>query len=131
MLFIIIRINETDEVIPETVDNSLVNETFISDTDIQPTDGQHLGINAKGSDFEDGTFGLWTGSKKSDLVSGIGRVALQFEALFVKRFINSIRNKALIVSQLIVPIFILLVNLSYVKWGPIKAEGNIELKALD
>jgi ATP-binding cassette subfamily A (ABC1) protein 3 len=48
----------------------------------------------------------------------------QFNALIVKRYIHSIRNKTLILSQLVVPIVILLINLVYLKYAPIKAEDS-------
>nr|QUF59427.1 ATP-binding cassette transporter Abca3-1 [Brachionus angularis] len=68
--------------------------------------------------------GLWTGSKNEDLVYGMLFILQQFKALFFKRFIHSIRNKTLVISQIIIPIIFLLVNLVYIKYAPIKAEDS-------
>jgi ATP-binding cassette subfamily A (ABC1) protein 3 len=51
----------------------------------------------------------------------------QFQALMIKRFIHSIRNKSLIISQLIIPIVILIINLVYIKYGPIKGGDSPSL----
>ena len=72
--------------------------------------------------------GLWTGSQPGDLLNGVSLLAYQFYALIVKRFINSIRNKSLIISQLVVPIVILLINLVYLKYAPVKAQDSPALK---
>jgi hypothetical protein len=74
--------------------------------------------------YDDESFGLWTGSNKSDLLEGIPFYMQQFKALFIKRIINSLRNKALIISQIIIPVCVLLINLIQIKYGPIKAEGR-------
>jgi ATP-binding cassette subfamily A (ABC1) protein 3 len=68
--------------------------------------------------------GLWTGSKEQDRVSDLALLGQQFYALLVKRFIHSIRNKTLIISQLIVPLIILSINLVYLKYAPTKAEDS-------
>ena len=72
----------------------------------------------------DETYGLWVGSSNDDLYKGITLAFQQFSALIMKRIINSMRNKTLIISQLVIPVGILLVNLLYVKYAPIKAEGE-------
>lgn len=72
--------------------------------------------------------GLWVGSKPEDLNSGICLYFQQLFALFIKRFIHSIRNKSLITSQIILPILILLINLVYVKYGPIVHKNSPPLK---
>ena len=69
-------------------------------------------------------FGLWTGSKNEDRLSGVFLVLQQFHALFIKRFIHTIRNKALIISQLVIPIATLLINLIYLKYAPIQPEDS-------
>ena len=74
---------------------------------------------ANGENDEQGFSGLWTGSKQQDLVSGVCLYFQQFRALFVKRFIHSLRNKSLIISQVFLPILILMINLIYLKYGPI------------
>jgi hypothetical protein len=51
----------------------------------------------------------------------------QFQALMIKRFIHSIRNKSLIISQLIIPLVILIINLVYIKYGPIKGGDSPSL----
>jgi ATP-binding cassette subfamily A (ABC1) protein 3 len=69
-------------------------------------------------------FGLWTGSKNEDRLFGVFLVLQQFYALFVKRVIHTMRNKALIISQLVIPIAALLINLIYFKYAPIKPEDS-------
>jgi len=82
-------------------------------------------LNTRENDYEEDTYGLWIGSNKQDLVrSGIELLVQQFNALIIKRTINSLRNRGLVITQLIVPIAIIMVNLLYVKYGPIKAEGK-------
>ncbi|CAF0888563.1 unnamed protein product [Brachionus calyciflorus] len=73
-------------------------------------------------DFEN--FGLWAGSHEYDLVKGFRKLYQQFYALIIKRLIHSLRNKALIISQLIIPIGCLLINLIYLKYAPIKPEDS-------
>nr|QNH67917.1 ATP-binding cassette transporter subfamily A member 3 X1 [Brachionus plicatilis] len=65
-------------------------------------------------------FGLWAGSKDEDNITGLGFILLQFYALFVKRFIHSIRNKSLFITQLLIPIGCVLINMIYLKYAPIK-----------
>jgi ATP-binding cassette subfamily A (ABC1) protein 3 len=69
-------------------------------------------------------FGLWTGSKNEDRLVGPMLVLQQFYALFVKRVIHTLRNKALVISQLVIPIAALLINLIYLKYAPIKPEDS-------
>lgn len=40
--------------------------------------------------------------------------------LLKKRLIHSLRNKILIISQIVIPISVLIINLIYLKYGPIK-----------
>ncbi len=68
---------------------------------------------------EETYYGLWTGSKPEDLNKGFHLYIQQLKALFIKRFIHSTRNKSLILSQVFLPILILLINLVYLKYGPI------------
>jgi ATP-binding cassette, subfamily A (ABC1), member 3 len=68
--------------------------------------------------------GLWIGSKPIDLVTNFKLYFLQFKALFMKRFIHSFRNKALLISQLLIPIGILIFNILTLKYAPIKAEDS-------
>lgn len=42
----------------------------------------------------------------------------------MKRFIHTIRNKILVISQIIIPIACLLINLIYLKYAPIKPEDS-------
>lgn len=51
----------------------------------------------------------------------------QFYALIVKKFIHSIRNLILIISQLIVPIACLFLILILVKYGPIQLKDSVPL----
>ena len=98
-----------------------MNEVFTkSSEDLSPNVETVASLN---SDEAEDSFGLWTGSNSYDLVYGFRFYMQQFKALFIKRMINSVRNKILIISQLIIPICILIVTLLNVKYGPIKAEG--------
>ena len=78
-------------------------------------------------DEEETFFGLWTGSKKTDLLIGFHRLWQQFQSQIIKHFIHSLRNKILIISQIIIPIMILLVNLLYIKYGDITPSDLPEL----
>jgi ATP-binding cassette subfamily A (ABC1) protein 3 len=93
---------------------------------IKTVDGENGGNGSINDEFINQ--GLWIGSKKADLLNG-GTLTLllcaqQFYALIVKRAIHTVRNKSLILSQLVVPIVILLINLVYLKYAPIKAEDS-------
>jgi ATP-binding cassette subfamily A (ABC1) protein 3 len=74
------------------------------------------------SQFKDAA--LWIGSEPEDRVNFIQLMLIQFYALTIKRFIHSIRNKILIVSQLLIPICVILINLLYLKYGPIQVEDS-------
>ncbi|RNA07446.1 ATP-binding cassette sub-family A member 3-like, partial [Brachionus plicatilis] len=73
-------------------------------------------------------FGLWAGSENYDLVKGISLFAQQFYALIIKRIIHSLRNKALISTQIVIPVCCLLINLFYLKYAPIKPEDSPALE---
>lgn len=81
--------------------------------EVQSPDGQKP--NNQSDRDEELYYGLWTGSNQDDLNSGLWLLAQQFKALFIKRFIHSIRNKSLILSQIVLPILILFINLIYLK----------------
>lgn len=69
--------------------------------------------------------GLLVGSKESDRVTNpFFKYAQQFYALIIKKFIHSLRNKILVISQIIVPIATLLIILLYLKYAPIKPEDS-------
>jgi hypothetical protein len=74
------------------------------------------------------SYGLWIGSNKDDLNTSYILYAQQFWALLIKRMINTVRNKVLIISQLIIPIAILIINLVYLKYAPIKNEDSPSLQ---
>lgn len=67
-------------------------------------------------------FGLWTGSRASDLTHGAARVWLQFRALFFKRWVHSIRNLGLTLTQMLIPVFVMVIQLLYLKYAPLKPE---------
>jgi len=79
-------------------------------------------------DEDSDSYGLWIGSNKDDLNTSFILYAQQFMALLIKRIINTVRNKTLIISQLIIPILILIINLVYLKYGPIKNEESPSLQ---
>ena len=68
--------------------------------------------------------GLWIGSSPNDLVSGFEYTIQQYKALYKKRLIHSLRNRSLVIAQLVIPIGILIVNLLSLKYGPIKPEDS-------
>ncbi len=97
--------------------------------------------------------GLWTGSSEADRTDAIPNVEIrgpfsffeytliaiinvlfktvyfrQFKALFIKRVIHSLRNKSLVIAQIIVPIASLLVTLVYIKYAPLKPEDSPALQ---
>ena len=73
-------------------------------------------------------YGLWIGSKEIHRVGPFERLLNQFNILIKKRFIHSKRNLSLIVSQIIIPIAVLLINLVYLKYAPIKPGDSPLLK---
>jgi len=79
-------------------------------------------------DEEFADYGLWVGSKNSDLVFGFNLLVKQFYTLILKRFIHSMRNKVLVIVQLLIPIGVLIINLVYLKYAPIKPGDSPALK---
>ena len=77
------------------------------------------GVNSTDGEVID-DYGLWIGSKSIHRVDFLELLINQFFALTKKRFIHSARNLTLIVSQLVIPIAVLLINLLYLKYAPIK-----------
>ena len=72
---------------------------------------------------------MWIGSKIGiETEIGMKLFLKQFLILIKKRFIHSIRNKSLVISQLLIPIGVLIINLIYIRVGPIKPK---DLPALD
>lgn len=80
----------------------------------------------KNDDYEN--FGLWAGSQSFDLIKGTRLLVQQYYALFIKRLIHSLRNRILILVQIVIPICCLLINLFYLKYGPIKPENSPALE---
>ncbi len=77
----------------------------------------------------DDNAGLWVGSKPAERLNGFFEFYLQqLHALFMKRVIHSLRNKTLVISQIVVPMATLLIVLLYVKYGPIKPEDSPALE---
>ncbi len=74
--------------------------------------------------------GLWIGSNAADKVSSYELWAQQFEALFIKRITHTLRNKILVIAQIIIPLATLLIVLIYAKYGPIKPEDSPSLKIM-
>jgi ATP-binding cassette, subfamily A (ABC1), member 3 len=77
---------------------------------------------------EEISFGLWAGSRQEDRSSELQIIFKQFMALFKKRLIHSLRNRILIIVQILVPISALLINLLYLKYGPIKPTDSPALE---
>nr|APD26538.1 ATP-binding cassette transporter subfamily A member 3 X1 protein [Brachionus koreanus] len=116
---VFLKIGEEGEIEYNTMTNKgngQVNKAFDDDMNKKNT---HIETN---SEFEN--IGLWAGSKKEDKLHGLKFVILQFYALFVKRFIHSIRNKSLFITQLLIPIGCVLINMIYLKYAPIKPSDS-------
>lgn len=75
----------------------------------------------------DDTYGLWIGSQDQDLYFGFAYIRQLFKALLVKRLIHSLRNKVLVISQIFIPLGVLMIDLVYIKFGPVKAEDSPQL----
>lgn len=70
---------------------------------------------------EDNDYGLWIGSSKTHLINNkFKNLFNQFKALIIKKYIQTSRNKALISAQLIFPLVLLIINIAFIKYGPIK-----------
>jgi ATP-binding cassette subfamily A (ABC1) protein 3 len=66
-------------------------------------------------------YGLWIGSSSNHLINNIFLNLLnQFKALIIKRIIYTLRNKTLLLTQVLLPVFILVVYLLIIKYAPIK-----------
>lgn len=74
-------------------------------------------------------YGLFVGlNKQHDLYENpIEKYFYQFKGLFIKKFIHSLRNKILVISQLIVPVATLFMILILVKYGPIQLSDSVPL----
>ena len=136
-VFLRIGDNEnTDDTDVKTVNEPIVsdltasNPVYVSDSNgFHQTEANNMNVNHVSGEIID-DYGLWIGSKGIHRVGPFELLANQFEALFKKRFIHSIRNVSLIVSQLIIPIAVLLINLLYLKYAPIKP-GDSPLLQID
>ena len=95
-------------------------------TEIESASTEANAANINSDEVDD--YGLWIGSKSIHLAPYWNRLVNQFVALIKKRYIHSIRNKVLIISQIVIPIAVLLINLFYLKYAPIKAGDSPMLK---
>ena len=113
---------------------SFANKLFINDEGENITKEENGNVQTNKSDKNEAKkelddFGLWTGSKPGiETVLGASLLLQQFLILIKKRFIHSIRNKSLVISQILIPIGVLIINLIYIKVGPIKPK---DLPAFD
>jgi len=107
---------------------SFTNKLFVSD--VGENFKSEKEDNAKKEEKKEiDDFGLWTGSKPGiETVLGASLLLQQFMILIKKRAIHSMRNKSLVISQILIPIGVLIINLIYIKVGPIKPK---DLPALD
>ena len=117
MLFIF-RIGEEENVDDEPKEEMISGHSVKNDFSINSESS------AKTIEIDEDTYGLWVGSNNSDLNGSLDFYVSQFIALIQKRFIHTIRNKILIVSQILIPLVILIINLVYLKYAPIKAEDS-------
>lgn len=63
---------------------------------------------------------MWVGSQSTELVFGFRLVLQQFMALLNKRYVHAIRNKALTITQMLIPVGVMLIQLLYLKYAPLK-----------
>jgi hypothetical protein len=114
---------------------SFTNKLFVHDEESAKAEngnaksdqGDVVVVNQEKKELDD--FGLWTGSRPGiETLVGFRLLLQQFMILIKKRFIHSIRNKSLVISQILVPIGVLIINLVYIKVGPSKPK---DLPALD
>lgn len=89
-----------------------------------PTSNSNVSLQSSGQDDQPDNHGLWIGSSPGDLVSGFEYTIQQYKALYKKRLIHSLRNRSLVIAQLVIPIGILVINLLSLKYGPIKPEDS-------
>ncbi|CAF1141467.1 unnamed protein product, partial [Brachionus calyciflorus] len=80
-------------------------------------------------DKKENEFGLWTGSKPTDLITNRYSIMYnQFKALLAKRYIHIIRNKLLSFAQIAIPVTFVVINLLYIKYAVIEPEQSPPLK---
>lgn len=66
-------------------------------------------------------FGLWIGSdQRQHLVDPVRLVFQQFVALLFKRWVHTLRNKILTITQIMIPIGVMIIQLVYLKYAPLK-----------
>lgn len=66
-------------------------------------------------------FGLWIGSdQRQHLVDPVRLVFQQFVALLLKRWVHTLRNKVLTITQIMIPIGVMIIQLVYLKYAPLK-----------
>jgi ATP-binding cassette subfamily A (ABC1) protein 3 len=83
---------------------------------------------SESNNIDDDTYGLWIGSKSNEVNGGFILLLQQLQILMLKRIIHTIRNKLLMITQLLIPISFLVINLLIIKYGPIR---NEELPSLE
>lgn len=81
-------------------------------------------VNSEVEKNQNDTYGLWVGSHAEDVLFGLGYIPQLLYALFVKRLIHTLRNKTLVISQICIPLGVLLIDLFYIKYGPVKNEDS-------
>ena len=109
------RIGEEEEGEESTKENGFENKAYERLNDVQKKATQ---ISDKSEEL---SYGLWVGSHSNDIVSSrFILLVQQFSSLIAKRAIHSARNKSLTLSQIALPLIILMINLLLNKYGPIK-----------
>jgi ATP-binding cassette subfamily A (ABC1) protein 3 len=91
----------------------------------ESVEDKKINIKKKEAEKVDDSYGLWVGSNRSETVSGLTLLFQQYKTLTYKRVINTIRNKILIVSQLIVPLCFLIIFLLVSKYAINKTDGDL------
>ena len=118
--------NEENEIDSNSI--SIANPVYDGNQSDSSINGISVHLDNVNQNDEFNSHGLWVGSKEEDLVFGFSYVLQQLKILFKKRLIHSLRNKLLIIFQIIIPIAVLIINLIYIKYGPIKASDSPPLE---
>lgn len=112
-----LRINE-DEEIEEDSKSEVSSQTSMKNKvveDVKPSTPNSIELQ-----YDEKEYGLWVGSQPTDLVRGYVRILQQFVALLYKRYVHSIRNIVLTLTQIFIPIGLMIIQLLYLKYAPLK-----------
>lgn len=108
-----------------------VEEVFlkIGDNELVSNEDMEQSKTKKETQKEKDEYGLWAGIKDEERNEKfLTKYFQQFYGLLIKKLIHSLRNKLLVIAQIIIPIGTLLMILILIKYGPVTANDS---KALE